>query len=81
MLKELVDPLADKGITFTWDDAAVSTVARLSVDGTRGARDLCNTIRRKVEDVITEKIVNSADEPIKSVSLTASGDDVICNFS
>ncbi len=81
MLKELVDPLADKGIAFTWDDAAVGTVARLSVDGTRGARDLRNTIRRKVEDVITEKIVNSADEPIKSVALTANGDDVICNFA
>ncbi len=80
MLTELVDPLKDKGISFSWDDTAVSTIARLSVDGTRGARDLRNTIRRNVEDVITEKIVHSADSPVKSVSLTADGDKVICNF-
>ena len=81
MLKEFVDPLSDKGITFTWDDAAISTIARLSVDGPRGARDLRNTIRRNVEDVITEKIVNSAETPVKAVSLTADGDKIICNFS
>ncbi len=80
MLTELVDPLKDKGITFKWDDAAVSTIARLSVDGPRGARDLRNTIRRNVEDVITEKIVHSADKPVKSVNLTADGDKIICNF-
>lgn len=80
MLKELVDPMLDKGITFTWDDAAISTVARLSVDGPRGARDLRNTIRRNVEDVITEKIVNSYENPVKAVKLTAEGDKIICNF-
>ncbi|MDD7194157.1 MAG: ATP-dependent Clp protease ATP-binding subunit [Clostridiaceae bacterium] len=81
MLNEFVDPLADKGITFTWDDEAVSAIARKSVDGPRGARDLRNVIRRSVEDVITEKIVKSTDEPVKAVAITASGDDVICNFS
>ncbi|MBP3695942.1 MAG: ATP-dependent Clp protease ATP-binding subunit [Clostridia bacterium] len=80
MLEELVDPLADKGIAFTWDDAAVEAIARLSVDGTRGARDLRNVIRRNVEDVITTKIVESTDAPLKSVSLTANGDEIICNF-
>ncbi|MBQ2903019.1 MAG: ATP-dependent Clp protease ATP-binding subunit [Clostridia bacterium] len=80
MLSELVDPLKDKAITLKWDDAAVETIARLSVDGPRGARDLRNTIRRNVEDVITEKIVHSADSPIKSVTLTADGDKIICNF-
>ena len=81
MLTELVDPLKDKGISFGWDDAAVSAIARLSVDGPRGARDLRNSIRRNVEDVITEKIVHSSDNPIKSVNLTADGDNVICNFA
>ena len=80
MLEELVDPIADKGITFTWDNAAVEAIARLSVDGTRGARDLRNVIRRNVEDVITTKIVESTDAPLKSVSLTADGDKIICNF-
>ncbi len=81
MLNELVDPLADKGITFTWDEEAVSEIARQSVDGPRGARDLRVVIRRNVEDVITEKIVNSGETPVKSVTLTAEGDKIICNFN
>ena len=80
MLSELVDPLSDKGITFTWSDGAVAEIARQSVDGPRGARDLRNVIRRNVEDIITEKIVNSGDKPIKSVNLIAEGDKIICNF-
>ncbi len=80
MLSELVDPLADKGITFTWNDEAVSLIAEKSVDGPRGARDLRNVIRKNVEDVITERIVNATSE-IKSVSLTAENGEIICNFA
>ncbi len=80
MLSELVDPLADKGITFTWNDEAVSLIAEKSVDGPRGARDLRNAIRKNVEDVITERIVNAETE-IKSVNLTTEGDKIICNFA
>ena len=80
MLGELVSPLADKGIALAWDDKATEAIARLSVDGTRGARDLRNVIRRNVEDVITTRIVNGADKPFKAVNITAEGDKVICNF-
>lgn len=81
MLEEYVSPLADKGITMSWDAAAVEAIAKQSVDGTRGARDLRNVIRRNVEDVITSRIVNSADKPISSVNITADGDNIICNFA
>lgn len=80
MLGELVSPLADKGVALAWDDKATEAIARLSVDGTRGARDLRNVIRRNVEDVITTRIVNGADKPFKAVNITADGDKVICNF-
>ena len=82
MLGELVDSLADKGITFTWDNAALETIARLSVDGTRGARDLRNVIRRNVEDVITTRIVEAVDgEKLNSVFVTAEGDEIICKIN
>ncbi len=80
MLNELVDPLTDKGITFTWNDEAVSLIAEKSVDGPRGARDLRNVIRKNVEDVITERIVNATSE-IKSVNLTTEDNKIICNFA
>ncbi len=81
MLEELVDPLADKGIAFTWSEEATALIAEKSVDGPRGARDLRNVIRRNVEDVITEKIVNSTDAPVKAVNVAAEGDKIICNFA
>lgn len=80
MLDELVSPLADKGIKFTWDSAAEAALAALSTDGTRGARDLRNTVRREVEDRIAQKIVNSADSPVKAVNVTATDGKVIVNF-
>ncbi len=80
MLEEFVEPLQDKGIAFTWDNKAIETIARLSVDGPRGARDLRNVIRRNVEDVVAARIVDGADSPIKSASVTAEGDNIICNF-
>lgn len=80
MLEEFVSPLADKGIKMSWDDKATEAIAHLSVDGTRGARDLRNVIRRNVEDVITSRIVNGADSPFNTVNITADGDKVICNF-
>ncbi len=81
LLGELVDPLADKGITFTRDEKATAAVAALSVDGVRGARDLRSCIRRNVEDAITAKMVESIDNPIKSVSVTAEDNKIICNFT
>ncbi|MBQ8943859.1 MAG: hypothetical protein IJ050_05080, partial [Clostridia bacterium] len=69
-----------KGIKFTWDSAAEAALAALSTDGTRGARDLRNTVRREVEDRIAQKIVNSADSPVKAVNVTAANGKVIVNF-
>ena len=81
MLGELVSPLADKGIKLTWDSAAESALAALSTDGTRGARDLRNTVRREVEDKIAGQIVNSSDTPLKAVNVTAEGNTVKVEFS
>ncbi len=81
MLGEFVDTLTDKGIAFSWDDKAIECIALDSVDGPRGARDLRNVIRRNVEDIITEKIVNSDSGSISAVNITAENGKVICNFS
>ncbi len=81
LLTELVEPMRDKNIELTWDEKAVETLARLSVDGTRGARDLRNVIRRKVEDKITSRIVDGVDNPISAVAITAEGDEIILNFT
>ncbi len=77
MLSELVDPIADKGITFTWSDEAVSLLAEMSVDGDRGARDLRNAIRRNVEDAITTKIVDSVDEKLSKIHVCVENGKIV----
>ncbi len=67
MLDELVEPLRDKGITFTYTQEAVRLIAERSIGGTRGARELRNYIRRNVEDRIATKIIDSVDHPISAI--------------
>ncbi len=80
LLDELVDPLRDKGIELTYDDAATSTIAALSADGTRGARDIRSCIRKNVEDSITAEMVSRIENPVKSVFVTAEDGKVICKY-
>ena len=77
MLGEFKEPLRDKGITFTYTDEAVAELAKESVGGTRGARDLRNNIRRKVEDKIAEKIIDNIDTPVTSITVDVENGDIV----
>lgn len=77
MLDEFKEPLRDKGITFTYTDEAVVELAKDSVGGTRGARDLRNNIRRKVEDKIAEKIIDNIDTPVTSITVDVNDGDIV----
>ena len=77
MLDEFKEPLRDKGITFTYTDEAVAELAKESVGGTRGARDLRNNIRRKVEDKISEKIIDNIDTPVTSITVDVENGDIV----
>ena len=77
MLDEFREPLRDKGITFTYTDEAVAELAKESVGGTRGARDLRNNIRRKVEDKIAEKIIDNIDTPVTSITVDVENGDIV----
>lgn len=76
MLGELVEPLRDKGIVFSWDADVPRVLAASSVGGVRGARDLGNVIRRGVEDKVASLIVDSLGKPIKTVTVVAKDDKV-----
>ena len=77
MLDEFKEPLRDKDITFTYTDEAVAELAKDSVGGTRGARDLRNNIRRKVEDKIAEKIIDNIDTPVTSITVDVNDGDIV----
>lgn len=76
MLNELKDVMADRGISLVYSEELLDILAEKSFGGSRGARDLRNTIRREVEDKIAGAMVEQTDENINSVSITSEG--VIC---
>ncbi len=71
MLGELVEPLREKGIRFTWEDGVPAILAKKAFGGRRGARDLRNLIRRRVEDQIASLMVERCDEPVESICISA----------
>lgn len=71
MLGELVEPLREKGIWFTWEDGVPAILAKKAFGGRRGARDLRNLIRRRVEDQIASLMVERCDEPVESICISA----------
>lgn len=73
MLNELVEPLGEKNIKFSWQENVPAVLAKKAIGGMRGARDLRNLIRRHVEDRIATLIVENCDTPLSAVILH--GDD------
>ncbi len=77
MLEELVEPLENKGIRFTWSDEVPAVLASKCENGTRGARDLRNVIRRSVEDKIANLIVDNASTPLTAVALSVQDSEIV----
>lgn len=75
MLSEVRDCLAEKGITFVWDDNLKDYLVKKAYSLTYGARNLRRTIQKEIEDVIADNIVKSRGRAITSVTATA-GDKV-----
>lgn len=71
MLGELVEPLREKGVRFAWEGGVPAILAKKAVGGQRGARDLRNLIRRRVEDQIASLMVERCDDPVESICVSA----------
>ena len=81
MLNELVEPLRDKGIAFTFDESVPKLIAKMSQNGLRGARDLRNSIRRNVEDKIASAIVEHATNPLSAVYAYTENEAVVLSVN
>ena len=69
LLNELRDGLREKPIDFKWVDGVAAYLAKKSIGGTRGARDLRVLIRREIEDEIANIIIDNADSPISAIAV------------
>ncbi len=71
MLSDLKASLADKQITFMYDDAAVTCLVDKSFSEKYGARNLRRTIQRELEDSIANLMIEHYETSISAISVTA----------
>ena len=76
MLSEYVDSLKEKGIEFRYDESACKYLAEKSCNGSSGARDLRNLIRKEVEDKITEQMILRGEGGLSAIALSSNGDEL-----
>ena len=76
MLDELKQSLADRGLTFTWDEAVRQALVNKAYSVTYGARNLRRTIQRELEDPISEAIIGSFEAPISVITATVDHDEI-----
>ncbi|MBQ9934042.1 MAG: ATP-dependent Clp protease ATP-binding subunit, partial [Ruminiclostridium sp.] len=71
MLKELKDVLAEKSLTFVWDEAVLDVLVKDSYSVAYGARNLRRYIQKNLEDPIATKIIESYLNPISALKAVA----------
>ncbi len=79
MMKEMIGPLQDMGITLTYDQEALKLLAKKG-GGKFAARDLRSTIRREVEDKIAGLILSDAPSK-KQIYVSAKDGQMIITLS
>ena len=68
LLSELAGSLKEKDIEFKWNSDVAKNLAENSHGGQRGARDLRNLIRKKIEDKIANIIIDNADSVVSGIA-------------
>lgn len=71
MLGEIVEPLSEKMISFSFDREADKAIAKIAYSDKYGARDIRRVIRKEVEDKIADLIIDSDAHSLKSINVTA----------
>ena len=77
MLKELQENLAQRGLAMNYTDEVRRLLVKEAYSVTYGARNLRRTIQRLLEDPISEKIIDSFENPISSISVTVQDDQIV----
>ncbi len=77
MLRELQQSLESRGLTFTWDDSVRSLLVKEAYSLSYGARNLRRTIGKRLEDPISERIIDSFESPITALHACVEDGQVI----
>ena len=75
MLDEMKEPLAEKDITFKYDDKALEIIAEKSFGSKFGARDIRRVIRKEIEDRIANIIIEQ-NGGVSGIGITSDGNEL-----
>ncbi len=75
MLDEMKEPLAEKDITFKYDDKALEAIAEKSFGSKFGARDIRRVIRKEIEDRIANIIIEQ-NGGVSGIGITSDGNEL-----
>ena len=70
MLKELSDSLNSRGLELILGDGVREYLVDKAYSVTYGARNLRRTIQKELEDPISERIIDSFEDPISKIAVT-----------
>ena len=77
MLSELQQNLAERGLQVNFSEEVRQYLVKEAYSVTYGARNLRRTIQKKLEDPISEKIIDSFENPISSIYVRTENDAII----
>ena len=77
MLEELRSSLAERGLSFSWNEDVRQALVKLAYSVTYGARNLRRTIQRQLEDPISERIIDSFENPITNIMASVENGEII----
>jgi ATP-dependent Clp protease ATP-binding subunit ClpA len=80
LINELQPALEEKGITLTVSSEVPKIIANDADGGVRGARDLRNSIRRKVEDKIANILIDSHDKAVKAINVNVADGEIVVDY-
>ena len=76
MLKDLATAMADKNITFTWEDSLLDYLVKHSYSAAYGARNLRRLIQKELEDSIAVRLIEGYATPISHMKAYAEDDKI-----
>ncbi|MCD7917229.1 MAG: ATP-dependent Clp protease ATP-binding subunit, partial [Clostridiales bacterium] len=77
MLGELRDALAEKRITFTWDDSLLDYLTEKSYSLTYGARNLRRLIQKELEDAVASVLIEQYMTAITRMHASAGENGIV----
>ena len=76
MLRELADAMAEKGISFTWEDSLLDYLVKKSYSAAYGARNLRRLIQKELEDAIALRLIQGYQHPVTQLKALADQEQI-----